>query len=170
MCMKFAPVLLGLGIALTACGSDIEKMSETETKPPEYFMSYKVNGKKITLNEARVISVKNDVRYKIAGASNIQGDVNVVVIQHNNGPPTKGKFSTNEGSLVFTLGHEDGEFTTFYMANLSLGSGRFSISEITDIYAKGTFSFIAVESSEEGSKRNYNVTEGRFKARISEPY
>lgn len=170
---------------LAACSGPQDRASESikvaaqstpitapDPKPSEYFMTYKVNGKRVTLNSAIVRNFQNDVRYKIDGSSRVQGDINVVVIQHDDGPPREGTFSTNEGNLVFILGMNDdaGSWSTLNLTDMSFGIGEFTISEVTDAYAKGTFNFIADWSGEDAPDKRFEITDGRFKARMGHPF
>lgn len=157
--------LMGLcSLVIASCGSADGNKVAPAVEPSEYFMTYKVNGQRFTLDQAVVKTRKNEVRYSIEGASGAQGDINVVVIRHNDGPPREGTFGTNERNLVFMLGGEDGEATTLELMSHFRG-GEFTITEITDTYAKGSFHFTANDSAE-GSRRNFIVTDGLFKAKI----
>ena len=154
---------------ISACGP-IAQETETPSLPPtEYFMTYLLNGKRVTLNQAATKERKADVRYTIDGASNAKpGDPNVIVIQHNDGPPRMGTFTTAEKNVIFKLGQEGEESSmTLDLATQNYGAGEFTISEITETYAKGSFQFTALDSVE-GSKRAFIVTDGLFKVKRRE--
>ena len=52
------------------------------------------------------------------------------------------------------------------MIKASFGVGTLTYTEVTDTYVKGTFSFIANIGEEDGPAGHFDVSQGRFKARI----
>lgn len=120
-------------------------------------MTYLVNGTPVILNEAAIITEIDHLRYSIAGVSSIEGDHNMVIISNQSGPVRKGEFTSERGGLTLQIGLK------------GFGSGSYSITELTDKYAKGRFHFVSVANPEEGEKQDYVITDGRFKAKILEP-
>lgn len=133
------------------------------------FMTYQVDGVHVSLDRANVVLVQGDAGYKIDGNSTIQGNVDVVVILIDEGSPAVGTYTTGAREVVFMLGlPEDESRMTLDLANQSFGEGVLRISEVTDTYVKGTFSFIADAGSEDGPDLSWDVTNGIFKAEITQ--
>lgn len=170
-------------LTLSACGPEEQNLPDLkplkdmaqpviDSKTPEYFMTYHINGKKVSLDKAIVKLSGRDVRYSLFGDNDEQGDIAAVLVQHLHGPPRVGNFSTDERGLIFTLRFLNKEtqlwesWSTLDMMKLSYGTGTLSYTEVTDTYVRGTFSFVATFGEEDGPAGHYEVTQGRFKARI----
>ena len=153
--------------ALTTCNWAIAQTSLSDVgEPSEFYMSYQVNGKKVSFNNAAVIMRNGDSAFQIEGASEVQGDTNTIVILKNPGPFPVRNYSTAEGGIAFTLGGEDGVWSTLDLMSSSFGIGMLTVSEITETYAKGTFSFDANVGGEDVPRTAHDVTNGIFKAQI----
>ncbi len=154
--LKTALILLIIVGVLSSCSSDDDN-DDTNQEQSNYFLTAKVDGVDFSRDFVTVSALpdESDV-YIISGV----GEVSSIALTLES-PISTGAFIPTVGGLTVLFYQEINPYAV-WGANEDAGSGTITITENTDTYIKGTFSFTGFNPLDNSIKE---ITEGNFKAR-----
>ncbi len=140
-------------VALTSCSSDDDSSGSEQS---DYYLTAKVDGVDYSRDFVTVSTLpdESDV-YIISGV----GEVSSIALTLES-PISTGVFTPTLGGSTVLFYQEINPFV-IWGATEDEGSGTITITENTDTYIKGTFSFTGVNPLDNSIKE---ITEGQFKA------
>ncbi len=151
-CPKAALVLLLLSVTLNNCSSDDDSTSSEQS---DYYLTAKVDGVDFSREFVLVSALADDTDIYIISAV---GESSIGLTLDR--PISTGTFTPTLGGATVLFYQETNPFV-IWGATEDEGTGTITITENTDTYVKGTFSFTGVNPLDNSTKE---ITEGDFKA------
>ncbi len=148
-----APLILLFIIVLSSCSSSDDSSDSNQS---DYFLTAKVDGVNYSRDFVTVSALPNESDvYIISGVDEISS-IGLTL----ESPIATGTFTPTVGTLTVLFYQEINPYAV-WGASEDEGSGTITITENTDTYIKGTFSFTGVNPTDNSTKV---ITEGQFKA------
>ncbi len=155
--MKILKVLFifSLALAFASCQKEPDTIPSENT---DFYMTAKIGSEAFTADSAPLVSAltsQTDL-FTINGIDKDGFKIGINI----KGQPSVATFLTGDKVEGNSISYSEG--ANFWISTTNMGSGSIVITEVTDTFIKGTFSFTGVNALEKSEKI---VHDGKFKAK-----
>lgn len=150
---KIALILILVTFVLSSCTSDDDS---TDPEQTGFFLTAKVDGVDYSRDFVTVSTLPDEADVYIISAVGVNSSIGLTL----ESPIATGTFTPAAGGLTVLFYQEINPYAV-WGASDDVGSGTITITENTDTYIKGTFSFTGINPADDSTKV---ITEGQFKA------
>lgn len=149
-------IILLIAFMLNSCSSNDDSVSELALQ--DSFLTAKIDGVDFSSETTTLLQdVDNSGSYGVLGVRLSDGNSISIILENI---VSTGTFTTEGGNVEFSLAYED----VYFAATEDHGTGTITITENSDTYIKGTFSFISIKLiGDDGTTKE--ITEGVFAAK-----